>query len=70
MSNTQHEDKFIPSKQRNAFQRILASRVLPWFLVTIFATGVAGIITGWFLRSENMAQVNQPVASASLEQRQ
>lgn len=70
MSTTQHEDKFIPSKQPNWFKRILASRVLPWFLVTIFATGVAGVITGWTLRSHNMAQVNHAVASAFIEQRQ
>ncbi|WP_127886365.1 hypothetical protein [Rathayibacter festucae] len=43
---------------------------LPWLLVAIMTFAVAGVITGWTLRSENMAQVNEAVASASLQQRQ
>ncbi|PPG60280.1 hypothetical protein [Rathayibacter sp. AY1C5] len=66
MSNTTHEDKFIPSKQPNALKRALQSRVLPWFIVTILVTASLGVITGWMLARENDRQINAAVAAASL----
>lgn len=63
MSNTPHEDKFIPSKQPNLFKRVLNSRVLPWFLVTIFTTAITFTIFGWFLHIESVSQAHAAVAS-------
>ncbi|NQX14253.1 hypothetical protein HQQ80_21710 [Microbacteriaceae bacterium VKM Ac-2855] len=65
MSNTTHEDKFIPSKQPNWFMRAIHSRTLPWFLFAIVTTAIVFTIFGWFLRSENMAQIQSAVAAAS-----
>lgn len=67
--STTHEDKFVPSKEPNWFKRTIASPILPWFIVAIMAFSLAGIITGWTLRSVNVSQIDAAVAAASKEAR-
>ncbi|QHF24217.1 hypothetical protein GTU73_09470 [Rathayibacter sp. VKM Ac-2804] len=66
MSTTNTQEPSLPKKPRT----IELSVALPWFIVAVMTFALAGIITGWTLRSENVSQIEQAVAAASLEQRQ
>jgi hypothetical protein len=46
--------------------RTIALNVMfPWFLVTIMAFSVAGVIGGWALRSQNIVYVDSAAATTS-----
>ncbi|MWV58218.1 hypothetical protein [Rathayibacter sp. VKM Ac-2754] len=65
MSTTNTQEPSLPKKPRT----IALSVSLPWFIVAIMTFALAGIITGWTLRSHNVSQIEQAVAAGSLEQR-